>query len=252
MLRLTIDRPRTRNSVDGTMMDALVASIETAGQDESVRAITLAGAGENFCAGADLVARNQPTERRPRVGSIQRRVPTQAHRLIPAILTTQVPIVSVVNGWAAGIGFHMAIASDFCVASTTARFWEPFMSRGFTPDSGGTWLLPRLAGLTRARALLLLGQELSGSEAAAWGLVHQAVEPDQLTEVSEALIQRLANGPTVAAGLTKWLLQAGSEVDLEHNLRNEAFALELSSRSDDFREGLSAFQEKRDPDFQGR
>jgi 2-(1,2-epoxy-1,2-dihydrophenyl)acetyl-CoA isomerase len=252
VLRLTIDQARTRNSVTAEMMDCLISNIEAAGQDESVRVISLTGAGGNFCAGSDLVARNQPSEHRPRVGSIQRRLPNQAHRLIPAMLTTQVPIVCVVEGWAAGIGFHMALASDFCVAATTSRFWEPFVPRGFSPDSGGSWLLPRLVGLNRARALLILGQELTGDEAAEWGLIYQAVDPQQLIPVSEALIQRLAAGPTVAIGLTKWLLQAGGEQDLEHHLRSEAFALELSSRSVDFKEGLSAFQEKRDPTFRGR
>jgi 2-(1,2-epoxy-1,2-dihydrophenyl)acetyl-CoA isomerase len=252
VLRVTIDRPEARNSIDAAMMDTLIDTLETAGQDEAIRVIVLGGSSQNFCAGADLVARNRPTEERPRVGSIQRRVPTQAHRLIPTILTTQVPIVAVVDGWAAGIGFHIAIASDFCVATTSARFWEPFMSRGFTPDSGGTWLLPRLVGMARARALLLLGRELSGVEAVEWGLIHQAVERDDLTDAAEQLIEHLAKGPTVALGLTKWLLHTGSEQDLEHQLRSEAFALELTSRSEDFREGLAAFGERRDADFRGR
>jgi 2-(1,2-epoxy-1,2-dihydrophenyl)acetyl-CoA isomerase len=237
VLRITIDRPDARNSIDASMMDALIDALETAGQDESIRV---------------MVARNRPTDERPRVGSIQRRVPTQAHRLIPTILTTQVPVVAVVDGWAAGIGFHIALASDFCVATTNARFWEPFMSRGFTPDSGGTWLLPRLAGVARARALLLLGQEITGSEAVSWGLIHQAVEREGLIDAAELLVERLAKGPTVALGLTKWLIQTGNEQDLEHQLRSEAFALELTSRSKDFKEGLAAFREHRHPDFEGR
>jgi 2-(1,2-epoxy-1,2-dihydrophenyl)acetyl-CoA isomerase len=252
VLRITIDRPDARNSIDASMMDALIDALETAGQDESIRVIVISGSGQNFCAGADLVARNRPTDERPRVGSIQRRVPTQAHRLIPTILTTQVPVVAVVDGWAAGIGFHIALASDFCVATTNARFWEPFMSRGFTPDSGGTWLLPRLAGVARARALLLLGQEITGSEAVSWGLIHQAVEREGLIDAAELLVERLAKGPTVALGLTKWLIQTGNEQDLEHQLRSEAFALELTSRSKDFKEGLAAFREHRHPDFEGR
>jgi len=252
VLRLTIDQPKTRNSINAEMMDCLISAVETAGQDESVRVVALTGRGGNFCAGADLVARNQPSEHRPRVGSIQRRVPNQAHRLIPTMLTTQVPIVCNVEGWAAGIGFHMELASDFCVAATTARFWEPFLSRGFTPDSGGSWILPRLVGLKRARELLILGEELTGAEAAEWGLIHRAVDPDQVDEAAEVLVQRLAEGPTVAIGLTKWLLHVGGEQGLEHHLRSEAFALELSSRSDDFKEGLAAFREKRGPTFRGR
>jgi 2-(1,2-epoxy-1,2-dihydrophenyl)acetyl-CoA isomerase len=252
ILRIIIDRPDTRNSIDAPMLDTLIHTLELAGQDEAIRVIVLSGSGQDFCAGSDIVARNKPTDGRPRVGSIQRRVPTQAHRLIPTILTTQVPIVTVVDGWVAGLGFHIAIASDFCVASTSARFWEPFMSRGFTPDSGGTWLLPRLIGMVRARALLLMDRELSGSEAAEWGLIHEAVESERLWDVAEALIDRLAKGPTIALGLTKWLLHSGSEQDLEQHLRSEAFALELTSRSQDFKEGLAAFRDRRDPDFLGR
>jgi len=252
VLRLTIDRPESRNSMNLEMMHLLIDQVEVAGQDESVRVIALRGAGGNFCSGADLVAKNAATTTRPRVGSIQRRLPTQAHRLIPALLGTQVPIVCTVSGWAAGIGFHLALASDFCVASSTSRFWEPFLARGFTPDSGGSWLLPRLVGMVRARELLLLGRELSGDEAADWGLIHRSVPDDQLEATSEELIARLAAAPTVAAGLTKWLLHAGTGQDLEHHLTDEAFALELSSRSLDFKEGLAAFKEKRDPHFEGR
>ena len=119
-----------------------------AGQDERVRVIVITANGDNFCAGADIIARNAPSETKPRVGSIQRRLPAQAHRLLPTLLTVQTPVVTAVRGWAAGIGFHVALASDFCVATESARFWEPFLARGFTPDSGGAWLLPRLAGVT--------------------------------------------------------------------------------------------------------
>jgi 2-(1,2-epoxy-1,2-dihydrophenyl)acetyl-CoA isomerase len=252
VLRLTINRPESRNSMTLEMMNLLIDQVEAAGQDESIRVIALGGAGGNFCSGADLVAKNASTTTRPRVGSIQRRLPTEAHRLIPALLSTQVPIVSTVSGWAAGIGFHLALASDFCVAASTSRLWEPFLTRGFTPDSGGSWLLPRLIGMVRARELLLLGRELSGDEAAEWSLIHRSVPDDQLETASEELIARLAAAPTVAAGLTKWLLHAGAGQDLEHHLTDEAFALELSSRSLDFKEGLAAFREKRDPHFEGR
>jgi 2-(1,2-epoxy-1,2-dihydrophenyl)acetyl-CoA isomerase len=186
------------------------------------------------------------------VGSIQRRLPSTFHRLIPLMLETQVPIVSAVRGWAAGLGFHLALASDFCVAARDARFWEPFTARGFTPDSGATWLLPRLVGLARARQLLLLGEELSGEQAASWGLIHSAVDPDEVDDEAESLAVRLSSAPTVAVGLTKWLLSASTDTTLPDQLRQEAFALELSSRSEDFREGLAAFREKRDPRFAGR
>jgi 2-(1,2-epoxy-1,2-dihydrophenyl)acetyl-CoA isomerase len=254
VLRLTLDRPDKRNALDDVMVAGLIDAIDAAGRDERVRAIVLAGVGDHFCGGADIVARNAdgPDAPRPRVGSIQRRVPSTAHRLVPLVLSVQVPVVCRVQGWAAGIGFHLALASDFTVAASDARFWEPFSERGFTPDSAGTWLLPRLAGMVRARELLLLGRRLHGPEAVDWGLIHAAVQADSLDAEVEALVDRLASGPTVALGLTKWLLRSGQTTPLEAHLQDEALALELSSRSEDFREGLSAFKDKRDPDFRGR
>jgi 2-(1,2-epoxy-1,2-dihydrophenyl)acetyl-CoA isomerase len=189
---------------------------------------------------------------KPRTGSIQRRLPAQAHRLVPLLCSVQVPVVCKVRGWAAGIGFQLALAADFTLAAHTARFWEPFAERGFTPDSGATWLLPRRVGMTRARELLLLGRALDGAEAADWGLVHRSVPPAELDEAVEDVVRRLSTGPTVALGLTKWLLHEGESLTLEQQLANEAFAMELSSRTEDFREGLRAFREKRPPEFGGR
>lgn len=252
VLRCTLDRVKTRNALDAEMMIALADAVEAAGQDERVRVIAITANGDNFCAGADIIARNAPTETKPRVGSIQRRLPAQAHRLLPTLLTVQTPVVTAVRGWAAGIGFHIALASDFCVATETARFWEPFLARGFTPDSGGAWLLPRLAGVTLARDMVLLGRELSGAEAAEFRLIHRAVPDIELDDAFEALVQHLAATPTVAYGLAKWLMFTGASLPFDQHLANEAFALELSSRSQDFREGLAAFREKRDPGFTGR
>jgi 2-(1,2-epoxy-1,2-dihydrophenyl)acetyl-CoA isomerase len=254
VLRLTVDKPDKRNALDDVIVAGLCDALDAAGRDEAVRAIVLAGAGDHFCGGADIVARNAAGREapRPRVGSVQRRLPSTAHRLVPLLLSVQVPIVCRVQGWAAGIGFHLALASDFTVASSAATFWEPFSRRGFTPDSAGTWLIPRLVGMVRARELLLLGRELTADEAVDWGLVHAAVPADALDDEVEALVARLASGPTVALGLTKWLLRSGQTATLDAHLQDEALALELSSRSSDFREGLAAFKERRDPDFEGR
>ncbi len=257
VLRLTLDRPERRNAVDDQIMVGIIDALDRAGRDEAVRAVVLAGNGEHFCSGADIVARNAtPADgsapERPRVGSIQRRVPSTAHRLIPLMTTVQVPIVCRVQGWAAGIGFQMALAADFTVAARDATFWEPFTERGFTPDSGATWLLPRLVGPVRARQLLMLGRSLTGAEAADWGLVHATAAGAELDAQVEALVDQVAAGPTVALGFTKWLLQAGIEATLDAQLQNEALALELSSRTNDFREGLAAFREKRPPEFRGR
>jgi 2-(1,2-epoxy-1,2-dihydrophenyl)acetyl-CoA isomerase len=252
ILQLTLDRADKRNAVDDTILDALIGHLVAAGTDEAVRVIRIDAEGPDFCAGSDLVANNARSERKPRVGSTQRRLPNKANRLIPLMLETQVPIVAVVRGWAAGLGFHIALASDFCVAADGARFWEPFVARGFTPDSGAAWLLPRLIGMVRTRQLLMLGEEISGTTAAEWGIIHSAHADDQLDSAAEKLVTSLAEAPTVALGLTKWLLLSGNGLDLDRHLQNEAMALELSSRSDDFKEGLAAFRDRRDAKFQGR
>jgi len=252
-LRFRFDKPGKRNALDDDMVAALIAGLEAASNDEAVRVVVITGAGDHFCSGFDIVSRNAATgDRKPRAGSTQRRLPSQAHRLIPLIATVQVPVVCAVQGWAAGIGLHLAAAADFTVAATDAHLWEPFAARGFTPDSGGTWLLPRLVGVVRARELLLLGRAISGTEAQDWGLVHRAVAADELASATEELVTQLASGPTVTLGLTKWLLHAGETTGLDDHLRDEAFALEISSRSEDFREGLKAFAEKRAPEFRGR
>ncbi|HEV3264701.1 MAG TPA: enoyl-CoA hydratase-related protein [Acidimicrobiales bacterium] len=252
VLRLRLDRPTQRNAINDTMMAGLIAAVDAAGRDEGVRVIHIAGTGDHFCGGADIVARNAGEQTRPRVGAIQRRLPAQAHRLLPLLCSVQVPVVCAVQGWAAGIGMQIATAADFTVAADDAIFWEPFSSRGFTPDSGATWLLPRAVGVARARELLLLGRKLGGTEAAEWGLVHRAVPSGEVDRVTEELVATLAAGPTVALGLTKWLLYAGASLPLDDHLRNEGFAMEISSRSEDFREGLAAFKDRRAPDFKGR
>jgi 2-(1,2-epoxy-1,2-dihydrophenyl)acetyl-CoA isomerase len=252
VLTLTLDRVAARNAIDDEMMRALIAAFEGAATDDRVRVILLQGAGDHFCSGADVVARNADADVKPRVGSIQRRVPGLAHRLIPLVLRVQVPVVCKVRGWAAGIGLQLALAADFTVVADDARLWEPFAVRGFTPDSGATWLLTRRVGDVRARDMLLLARQVSGAEAAAWGAVHRSVPVGELDAATNELVSRLASGPTVALGLTKWLLHEGAQATLDAQLANEAFALELSSRSADFREGLAAMREKRSPTFEGR
>jgi len=252
VLHVTISNIERRNALDDASVAAFVAAVQQAQTDESVRAVLISGAGENFCSGFDIVGRNATAGDRPRVGAIQRRLPAQAHRLVPLLCELQVPVVAGVRGYAVGIGMQLLLASDFVVASSTATLWEPFSQRGMTPDGGASWLLPRVVGPLRARQLLMLGQRLSGEEAAEWGIVHECVPDGEVTATATELAARLADGPTVALGLIKWLINSGLEQPLKDHLSNEAFAMELSSRSPDFREGLSAFVQKRNPRFTGR
>jgi 2-(1,2-epoxy-1,2-dihydrophenyl)acetyl-CoA isomerase len=253
MLRLTLNAPGRRNALTDTSIAALILALETAATDDNLRAVLITGAGADFCSGFDIVARNsRDSTARPRTGSIQRRLPTQANRLLPLLLEIQLPIVCAVRGWAVGIGAQIALAADFTVAATDAVLWYPFLRRGFTPDSASTWLLPRVVGAARARELLILDRRLSGAEAADWGIAHVAVESEQVATVAGELAARLATGPTVAIGLTKTLLNAGTEQNLRQHLADEAYAMELSSRSPDFKEGMKAFVERRPPSFEGR
>jgi len=252
VLRITLDRPLRRNSLTSLMIEMLVGALTDAAADDSLRAIVIRGAGDHFCAGADWVASNSGAGQRPRSGDLVRRIPHAAHRVIELVASIQLPVVCSVRGWAVGIGCNLALAADFTVAAADAVFWEPFLDRGFSPDSGSTWLLPRLVGLARARRMLLLGEKVSAADAADWGLIHQAVSPTELDDTVEELLARLASGPTVAIGLAKQALSFGQHATLTQSMTQELFNLELSCRTNDFKEGLEAFRQRRAPKFQGR
>ena len=251
ILRITLDRPARRNTLNHPMIDALVAALTAAATDDHLRAIHIRGAGDDFCAGSDLVATNSAGER-PRTGDLVRRVPLQAHRVIELVGTIALPVVCTVRGWAAGLGCNLAMAADFTVAAADAVFWEPFIPRGFSADSGSTWLLPRLVGVARARRMLLLGEKVSGADAADWGMIHGAVGSAELDDTTEELLARLAAGPTVAIGLTKQAMHAGQHTTLTQAMNQELYNLELACRTADFKEGMAAFRERRTPDFTGR
>ena len=251
ILRLTLDRQDRRNSLSHSMVDALVVALTEAATDDSLRVIHIRGQGDDFCAGADWVATNSGGQR-PRTGDLVRRVPHTSHRLVELVATIHLPVVCTVRGWAVGLGCNLALAADFTVAADDAVFWEPFVTRGFSPDSGATWLLPRLVGLARARRMLLLGEKVTAADAADWGLIHDAVDPAELDEAAEDLLARLAAAPTVAIGLAKQAIHYGQHATLPQTMNQELFNLELSCRTTDFKEGLAAFRERRTPQFHGR
>lgn len=251
ILRLTLDRPSHRNSLSHSMIEGLVAELSRAATDDALRVILIQGAGDDFCSGADWVATNN-SDQRPRTGDVLRRLPHGAHRVIELIHHIQLPVVCSVRGFAVGLGCNLALVADFTVAAADAVFWEPFAARGFSPDSGSSWLLPRLIGLTRAKQMLLLGDKVSAVDAANWGLIHQSVEPADLDRATEELLIRLANGPTVALGLAKQAINYGQHATLNQSMTQELFNVELSCRTHDFKEGLAAFRERRPPEFRGR
>lgn len=251
ILRLTFDRPARGNSLSHPMVDAAVAALTGAASDDALRAIHIRGAGDDFCSGADWVATNSGGQR-PRTGDLVRRIPHTSHRLVELVHTIHLPVVCSVRGWAVGLGCNLALAADFTVAADDALFWEPFVNRGFSPDSGSTWLLPRLVGVARAKRMLLLGEKVTARDAAQWGLIHDAVARSDLDRTAEELLERLASGPTVAIGMAKQAMHYGQHATLPEAMTQELFNLELSCRTTDFKEGLAAFRERRTPEFHGR
>ena len=251
ILRLRIDRPDRRNSLSQNMIATLVDELTNAATDDELRAIHITGTGGDFCSGADWVAANRDGVR-PRTGDLVRRIPLTAHRVIELVHHVALPVVCTVRGWAVGLGCNLAIAADFTVAADDAVFWEPFVERGFSPDSGASWLLPRLVGLARARRMLLLGEKVSGADAADWGMIHQSVAHSEVDRFTENLLDRLASGPTVAIGMAKQAIRSGQHATLDQTMTQELYNLELTCRTTDFKEGLAAFREHRAPDFTGR
>jgi 2-(1,2-epoxy-1,2-dihydrophenyl)acetyl-CoA isomerase len=251
ILRLTLDRPARRNSLTQGMIATFVEVLTEAATDDSLRAVHIRGAGGDFCSGVDWVAGNSG-DQRPRTGDLVRRLPHAANRVIELVHGIHLPVVCTVRGFAAGLGCNLALAADFTVAADDAVFWEPFAARGFSPDSGATWLLPRLVGLTRAKRMLLLGEKVNAADAVDWGLIHQAVAPDELDRATDELLTRLADGPTVALGLAKQAIHYGQHATLSQSMTQELFDVELSCRTTDFKEGLAAFREHRPPQFRGR
>jgi len=251
VLRLRLDRPHRRNAITDDIVLALCEIVDVAGSDEDVRVIHLSGSGDDFCSGFDLALRGGSDER-PRAGATQRQMRWHVNRLIPSMLECQTPIVASVSGWVAGLGMDLALAADFVVAADDARFWAPFTGSGFTPDSGASWLLTRMAGVARAKQMLMLGRQVSGATAAEWGLIHLAVPAADVDAESEALVAELAGAATVSVGLAKLLVHRALSSDLHRHLADEGLVLEVASRSDDFKEAARSRREKRTTEFTGR
>lgn len=263
ILTLTLNRPASKNAITGDMVVRLAEEVTNAGVDDETRVVVLRAAGDDFCTGMDIVGPNQtPREGsyggeatrppKPRLGHLQRSFQVGPHRMIAAMEQAQVPIVAGVRGWAAGFGNALALSADFVVASPTAMFWVPFVTKGFTPDSGTSWILPRLVGLARAKEMVLRGRPIDGETAAAWGLISQCVPDDELDSTVDALVSELAEAATTSVGFAKLLLHRNLDVSLSAALAIEGVTEELGVRSDDFKEGMKAFIEKRPPSYSGR
>lgn len=241
---VTLDHPAAHNAIDAEMAVALAEAIEAFGADGEARVLVVTGAGErSFCAGANLKGVAALLQH----GWTERAGPLGFARLDP-----DKPTIAAVNGVAVGPGAHLALACDFVLVHETTRFLWSFARWGLVVDAGGAYLLPRLVGLPRAKAMVMLGEGCTGSDAVDLGLAYRCVPAGDLDDEAAALAARLAAGPTRSLGLSKRLLNASFETDLGRALESEAAAQSLATTSSDLVEGMAAFKERRDPDFTGR
>lgn len=250
VLTLTLNRPARMNAFNVALHEALSEALKRAAESDSCRVVLLTGAGKGFCAGQDLTDRVvAPDGGRPDLGeSIEKRY----NPLIRSLRALPKPIVCAVNGVAAGAGANIALACDIVVAAHSARFIQAFARIGLIPDSGGTFFLPRLVGDARARALILLGDPISGEDAAAWGMIWRAVADHEVMGVAHELAERLATGPTYAYGLMKRALAASAENSLDAQLNLERDLQREAGTADEYLEGVRAFIEKRAPNFRAK
>ncbi len=247
---ITLNRPEKLNALNPEMHQRLRQALERAADETEIRAVLLTGAGRGFCTGQDLSERDVS----PGAAPIDLSVSLGSHYnpLVRRLRALPKPIVCAVNGVAAGAGANIALACDIVLAARSASFVQAFSRLGLVPDAGGTYLLPRLVGTARAMGLALLAEKTSADQAEQWGLIWKAIDDDKLAPEALALATALASGPTKGYGLLKKAMYASAgnsldaQLDLERDLQREA------GFSEDYREGVTAFKEKRPPRFKGR
>jgi 2-(1,2-epoxy-1,2-dihydrophenyl)acetyl-CoA isomerase len=249
--RITLNRPDKLNALTHRMSDELGRAFIQAGDDADVRAIVLTGAGRGFCAGQDL-SEFESAYRAGERPDIRRHLEASYHRLIPQIVGMPKPVVAAVNGVAAGAGVSLAVACDVRLASEEARFLQAFVKIGLIPDSGGTWLLPRVIGYAKALELSISGDPIDARRALEIGLVNTVVPAERFEAEVEGYAARMAALPTAAIAATKELLGNAPRVELDEALRGEAEAQGRMGQTEDHLEGVMAFAEKREPRFRGR
>jgi 2-(1,2-epoxy-1,2-dihydrophenyl)acetyl-CoA isomerase len=244
VLTITLNRPDVLNAFNTELHKGLAAALKVARADE-VRAVVITGAGRGFCVGQDL------TEFREAPGDIGTRLRETYHPNVLAVRALEKPVIAAVNGAAAGAGLSFACACDLRIAADSASFVPAFINIGLVPDSGGSYFVTRILGPARAFEWLASGRRLTAAEAHSWGLVSEVVEADALAGRAAEVAARFAALPTRAVGMTKRLVDHAVSVSLEDQLEREAQLQAAATQTDDFREGVAAFLEKRPPRFTG-
>ncbi|RJG25527.1 enoyl-CoA hydratase-related protein [Paenibacillus thiaminolyticus] len=258
--RITMNRPDKYNAFTGRMIAEMIAAFRQAGKDAAVRCIILTGAGKAFNAGQDLgdvlgadgqTADGKAADGQAAAGNHGDMLRSRYNPLITLIRNTELPVIASVNGVAAGAGMSLALACDLRVMSERAYFVSAFVNIGLVPDSGGCYFLPRLVGLAKAMEIATIRDRVTAEEAHRIGLVNRICSAERLDEEADALAAKLAQLPTRAVGLMKRTMNRGLEMDLAQTLEQEAYAQEIAGRTEDHREGMQAFMEKRTPVFKG-
>lgn len=258
VLWITLNRPDSGNAVTPDQRDLLIDVFADASADLAVRAVVLTAAGDKmFCPGADLRAPRPAPREQPDgapdipTGTTARTIRTGAQALISAVLDCERPVIAAVNGTAAGLGAHLAFASDLVIAAEESKFIEVFVRRGLIPDAGGAWLLPRLVGIQKAKELMFFGDDIPAARAAELGLVNEVVPRSDLEATAREWAERLAEGPTRALALTKWMVNRSLDVDRRTAFDEEAWGVEVNMTTEDSQEGVAAFVERRETEFKG-
>jgi 2-(1,2-epoxy-1,2-dihydrophenyl)acetyl-CoA isomerase len=249
---LTLNRPDKLNSFTQAMHEEVRHAIHKVATDKSVRVLVLTGAGRGFCAGQDLSDRAVEPQAGKRPVDLGDSVEKNYAPLVLSLRALPMPVICAVNGVAAGAGANLALACDIVIAAKSASFVEVFCKLGLIPDTGGTYFLPRLIGSARAMGLSMLGEKLSADKAEAWGLIWKAVPDEELAQQVQAMATHFASAPTKGLAFTKQALHASGQNTLQQQLTLECGMMSELGRSDDYREGVAAFMEKRTPQFKGK
>jgi 2-(1,2-epoxy-1,2-dihydrophenyl)acetyl-CoA isomerase len=245
IVTLTLNRPEKKNAINTTMWDELLEVFTDVGQRPEDRVLVVTGAGDGFCSGADLVGTQEISGNRLGRMRLVGSVILALHRMAK-------PTIAKVNGVAAGAGCNLALGCDLIVASEDARFSEIFPRRGLSIDGGGSWVLPRLIGMHRAKELALFGDIISAKEAAEIGLVNRVVPATELDGFVDEWAHRLAAGPPIALSMTKTMLNNSFNVSMEQAVDEEAYCQTVNFTTEDVVEAMQAFFQKRQPKFEGR